>query len=208
MGLFNFDKNAILGTVFKAASSVLGTASRALGAAASASARATKTAAAMGRQSRPNVKTTYQPTPPPPPAVAPAQAEGAPDLGRPMMPGSDKPTPPIMPEPLTPDAGELAKLRAEIEQLKSQRDFLLQSQQAKDSKPFGAAAISASPDTFQQQMDIKAAIDNKRAANPGADDKETRLQAIDEYYYPEDEGAGAPDLAGELEQLEPGPNPF
>lgn len=207
MGLFNFDKNAILGTVFKAASSVLGTASRALGAAASASARVTRTAAAMGKQSRPTVQTTATAKPAPP--VAPVQATPSePDLGKLMQPGSDKPTPPIMPEPLAGDAAaELAKLREEVEKLKSQRDFLLQAQQTKD-KPFGAAAISSDADTFQQQMDIKAAIDDKRAANPGADDKETRLQAIDEYYYAEDEGAGAPDLAGELEQLEPGPNPF
>lgn len=207
MGLFNFDKNAILGTVFKAASSVLGTASRTLGAVASASARVTKTAAAMGKQSRPTVQTTATAKPAPP--VAPVQATPSePDLGKLMQPGSDKPTPPIMPEPLAGDAAaELAKLREEIEKLKSQRDFLLQAQQTKD-KPFGAATISSDADTFQQQMDIKAAIDDKRAANPGADDKETRLQAIDEYYYAEDEGAGAPDLAGELEQLEPGPNPF
>lgn len=207
MGLFNFDKNKILGTVFKAASSVLGTASRALGAAASASARVTKTAAAMGKQSRPTVQTTATAKPAPP--VAPVQATPSePDLGKLMQPGSDKPTPPIMPEPLAGDAAaELAKLREELEKLKSQRDFLLQAQQTKD-KPFGAATISSDADTFQQQMDIKAAIDDKRAANPGADDKETRLQAIDEYYYAEDEGAGAPDLAGELEQLEPGPNPF
>ena len=207
MGLFNFDKNKILGTVFKAASSVLGTASRALGAAASASARVTRTAAAMGKQSRPTVQTTATAKPAPP--VAPVQATPSePDLGKLMQPGSDKPTPPIMPEPLAGDAAaELAKLREELEKLKSQRDFLLQAQQTKD-KPFGAATISSDADTFQQQMDIKAAIDDKRAANPGADDKETRLQAIDEYYYAEDEGAGAPDLAGELEQLEPGPNPF
>lgn len=208
MGLFNFDKNKILGTVFKAASSVLGTASRALGAAASASARVTKTAAAMGKQSRPTVQTTATAKPAPP--VKPVQTtETEPALGKPIIPGSDKPAPPIMPEPLAGDtAAELAKLREEIEKLKSQRDFLLQAQQTKDNKPFGAAAISSDADTFQQQMDIKAAIDDKRAANPGADDKETRLQAIDEYYYAEDEGAGAPDLAGELDMLEPGPNPF
>lgn len=207
MGLFNFDKSKILGTVFGVASNVLGTASKALGSAARSAAKATKAAQSLGKKPTP-MQTTATAKPAPP--IAPVQiTPSEPDLGQLMKPGSDKPTPPIMPEPLAGDtAAELAKLREEIEKLKSERDFLLQAQAQKDTKPFGAAAISANPDTFEKQMAVKAAIDDKRNSDTEADDKEARLQAIDEYYYPEDEAAGAPDLAGELANLEPGPNPF
>ena len=96
---------------------------------------------------------------------------------------------------------------AEIEKLKNERDFLLQAQQ-KNSKPFGAADISSNAATFEKQMDIKAAIDAKRASDAEGDDKELRQQAIDNYYYPEDEMAGAPDDSDELADLKPGPIPF
>ena len=97
---------------------------------------------------------------------------------------------------------------AEIEKLKKERDFLLQSQQTKDNKPFGAAGVSSDAASFEQQMDVAAAIDAKRAANPEGDEKELRQQAIDEYYYSEDEGEGFPDDIDELAGLEPGPIPF
>lgn len=198
MGLFNFDKNKILGTVFKAASNVLSTASRALGSAAKTASKVSKTAASIGKAA-PTVQPTVKPVAPAPVKLT----EAEPPVGKPITPGSDRPIPPIMPEPIAPD---LAALQAEIEKLKAERDFLLQHQA--DSKPFGAAAISSNADTFEDQMAVKAAIDAKHAANPDADEKETRLQAIDEYYYPEDEGAGTPDSAGELNNLAPGPNPF
>lgn len=202
MGLFNFDNNAILGTVFKAASNVLSTASRALGSAARTSARASKAASSIGK-SRPSDPMPSTPSASIPAPVKPVQTSIEPPVVKPIAPDSDRPAPTIMPEPMAPD---LAALQAEIEKLKAERDFLLQHQA--DSKPFGAAAISPNADTFEDQMAVKAAIDAKRAANPDADEKETRLQAIDEYYYPEDEGAGTPDSAGELNNLTPGPNPF
>lgn len=201
MGLFNFDKNKILGTVFQSASNVLSATSRALGSAAKTFSKVSKTASSIGKAA-PIVQPTVKPVAPAP--VAPVQVtEAEPPIGKPIAPGSDKPIQPIMPEPIAPD---LAALQAEIEKLKAERDFLLQHQA--ESKPFGAAAISSNADTFEDQMAVKAAIDAKRAANPDADEKETRLQAIDEYYYPEDEGAGTPDSAGELNNLTPGPNPF
>ena len=201
MGLFNFDKNKILGTVFQAASNVLSATSRALGSAAKTASKVSKTASSIGKAA-PTFQPTVKPVAPAP--VAPVQVtEAEPPIGKPIAPGSDKPIQPIMPEPIAPD---LAALQAEIEKLKAERDFLLQHQA--ESKPFGAAAISSNADTFEDQMAVKAAIDAKRAANPDADEKETRLQAIDEYYYPEDEGAGTPDSAGELNNLTPGPNPF
>lgn len=201
MGIFNFDKNAILGTVFRAASNVLSTASRALGSAARTSARASKVASSIGK-SRPSAP-AGSPSASVPAPVKPVQTSIEPPVVKPIAADSDRPAPTIMPEPIAPD---LAALQAEIEKLKAERDFLLQHQA--DSKPFGAAAISPNANTFEDQMAVKAAIDAKRAANPDADEKETRLQAIDEYYYPEDEGAGTPDSAGELNNLTPGPNPF
>lgn len=210
MALFNFDKNAILGTVFKAASNVLSTASRALGSAARTSARASKAASSIGK-SRPYVPTGSTPSTPSsyvPAPVKPVQTSGIePPVVKPIAPDSDRPAPAIMPEPITPDAATLGKLMAEIEKLKKERDFLLQAQQ-KDSKPFGAAGVSSDAASFEQQMDVAAAIDAKRAANPSADEKELRQQAIDEYYYPEDEGEGVPDDYDELAGLEPGPIPF
>ena len=210
MALFNFDKNAILGTVFKAASSVLSTVSRALGSAARTSARASKAASSIGK-SRPYVPTGSTPSTPSssvPAPVKPVQASGIePQIVKPIAPDSDRPAPAIMPEPITPDAATLGKLMAEIEKLKKERDFLLQAQQ-KDSKPFGAAGVSSDAASFEQQMDVAAAIDAKRAANPEGDEKELRQQAIDEYYYPEDEGEGVPDDYDELAELEPGPIPF
>ena len=210
MGLFNFDKNAILGTVFKAASNVLSTASRALGSAARTSARASKVASSIGK-SRPSVPTGSIPTPSPAPVkpVAPIQTTNIePPVGRPISPDSDRPVAPILPDTITPDAATLGKLMAEIEKLKKERDFLLQAQQTKDNKPFGAAGVSSDAASFEQQMDVAAAIDAKRAANPEGDEKELRQQAIDEYYYPEDEGEGFPDDIDELAGLEPGPIPF
>lgn len=193
MGLFNFDKNAILGKVFSAASNVLSTASRALGSAARTSARASRAASSIGK-SRP---------------VAPIQTTNIePPVGRPIAPDSDRPVAPILPETITPDAATIGKLMAEIEKLKKERDFLLQAQQTKDNKPFGAAGVSSDASAFEQQMDVAAAIDAKRAANPEGDEKELRQQAIDEYYYPEDEGEGFPDDIDELAGLEPGPIPF
>ena len=210
MGLFNFDKNAILGTVFKAASNVLSTASRALGSAARTSARASKAASSIGK-SRPSVPTGSTPsTPSPAPVkpVAPIQTTNIePPVGRPIAPDSDRPVAPILPETITPDAATIGKLMAEIEKLKKERDFLLQAQQ-KDNKPFGAAGVSSDAASFEQQMDVAAAIDAKRAANPSGDEKELRQQAIDEYYYPEDEDQGLPDDYEELAGLEPGPIPF
>lgn len=210
MGLFNFDKNAILGTVFKAASNVLSTASRALGSAARTSARASKAASSIGK-SRPSMPTGSIPTPSPAPVkpVAPIQTTNIePPVGRPIAPDSDRPVAPILPETITPDAATIGKLMAEIEKLKKERDFLLQAQQTKDNKPFGAAGVSSDASSFEQQMDVAAAIDAKRAANPEGDEKELRQQAIDEYYYPEDEGEGFPDDIDELAGLEPGPIPF
>ena len=212
MALFNFDKNAILGTVFKAASNVLSTASRALGSAARTSARASKAASSIGK-SRPYVPTGSTPSTPSssvPAPVKPVQTSGIePPVVKPIAPDSDRPAPAIMPEPITPDAATLGKLMAEIEKLKKERDFLLQAQQTKDNnKPFGAAGVSSNAASFEAQMDVAAAIDNKRAANPDADEKEIRQQAIDEYYYPEDEGEGVPDDYDELAGLEPGPIPF
>lgn len=210
MGLFNFDKNAILGTVFRAASNVLSTASRALGSAARTSARASKAASSIGK-SRPSAPAGSMPSTPSaavPAPVKPIQTTGIePPVVRPIAPDSDRPAPTIMPEPITPDAATLGKLMAEIEKLKKERDFLLQAQQ-KDSKPFGAAGVSSDAAAFEQQMDVAAAIDAKRAANPEGDEKELRQQAIDEYYYPEDEGEGVPDDYDELAGLEPGPIPF
>ena len=200
MGLFNFDKNAILGTVFKAASSVLSTASRALGSAARTSARASKVASSIGK-SRPSAAV--------PAPVKPVQTSGIePPIVKPIAPDSDRPVATIMPETITPDAATIGKLMAEIEKLKKERDFLLQAQQTKDNKPFGAAGVSSDAAAFEQQMDVAAAIDAKRAANPEGDEKELRQQAIDEYYYPEDEGEGFPDDSDELAGLEPGPIPF
>lgn len=215
MGLFNFDKQQILGTVFRAASNVLGATSRALGSAARTAASVSRAASSMGRNVRPTA-TTASPTPPPTAAkpvqaVRPAQTTDIePAIGKPILPGSDKPIAPIAPEPLAAaDAGTIAKLMEEIEKLKRERDFLLQqNQQPKESKPFGAASVSSDAATFEQQMDVAAAIDAKRAANPSGDEKELRQQAIDEYYYPEDEQEGVPDDAGELAGLEPGPIPF
>lgn len=211
MALFNFDKNAILGTVFKATSNILSTASRALGSAARTSARASKAASSIGK-SRPYVPTGSTPSTPSssvPAPVKPVQTSGIePPVVKPIAPDSDRPAPAIMPEPITPDAATLGKLMAEIEKLKKERDFLLQAQQAKDNKPFGAAGVSSDAAAFEQQMDVAAAIDAKRAANPEGDEKELRQQAIDEYYYPEDEGEGVPDDYDELAGLEPGPIPF
>lgn len=210
MGLFNFDKNAILGKVFSAASNVLSTASRALGSAARTSARASRAASSIGK-SRPSMPTGSIPTPSPAPVkpVAPIQTTNIePPVGRPIAPDSDRPVAPILPETITPDAATIGKLMAEIEKLKKERDFLLQAQQAKDNKPFGAAGVSSDASAFEQQMDVAAAIDAKRAANPEGDEKELRQQAIDEYYYPEDEGEGIPDTYDELAGLEPGPIPF
>lgn len=211
MGLFNFDKNAILGTVFKAASNVLSTASRALGSAARTSARASKAASSIGK-SRPSAPAGSMPSTPSaavPAPVKPIQTTGIePPVVRPIAPDSDRPAPTIMPEPITPDAATIGKLMAEIEKLKKERDFLLQAQQTKDNKPFGAAGVSSDAASFEQQMDVAAAIDAKRAANPSGDEKELRQQAIDEYYYPEDEGEGFPDDIDELAGLEPGPIPF
>lgn len=210
MGLFNFDKNAILGTVFKAASNVLSTASRALGSAARTSARASKAASSIGK-SRPSMPTGSIPTPSPAPVkpVAPIQTTNIePPVGRPIAPDSDRPVAPILPETITPDAATIGKLMAEIEKLKKERDFLLQAQQTKDNKPFGAAGVSSDASSFEQQMDVAAAIDAKRAANPEGNEKELRQQAIDEYYYPEDESEGFPDDIDELAGLEPGPIPF
>lgn len=210
MGLFNFDKNAILGTVFKAASNVLSTASRALGSAARTSARASKAASSIGK-SRPSVPAGSMPSTPSaavPAPVKPIQTTGIePPVVRPIAPDSDRPAPTIIPETITPDAATIGKLMAEIEKLKKERDFLLQAQQ-KDSKPFGAAGVSNNAASFEQQMDVAAAIDAKRAANPESDEKELRQQAIDEYYYPEDEQDGLPDDYDELAGLEPGPIPF
>lgn len=210
MGLFNFDKNAILGTVFKAASNVLSTASRALGSAARTSARASKAASSIGK-SRPSAPAGSMPSTPSaavPAPVKPVQTSGIESpVVRPIAPDSDRPAPTIMPEPITPDAATLGKLMAEIEKLKKERDFLLQAQQ-KDNKPFGAAGVSSDAASFEQQMDVAAAIDAKRAANPEGDEKELRQQAIDEYYYPEDEQDGFPDDYDELAGLEPGPIPF
>ena len=211
MALFNFDKNAILGTVFKAASNVLSTASRALGSAARTSARASKAASSIGK-SRPSAPAGSMPSTPSasvPAPVKPVQTSGIePPVVRPIAPDNDRPAPAIMPEPITPDAATLGKLMAEIEKLKKERDFLLQAQQSKDSKPFGAAGVSNNAASFEQQMDVAAAIDAKRAANPESDEKELRQQAIDEYYYPEDEQDGLPDDYDELAGLEPGPIPF
>lgn len=210
MGLFNFDKNAILGTVFKAASNVLSTASRALGSAARTSARASKAASSIGK-SRPSAPAGSMPSTPSasvPAPVKPVQTSGIePPIVKPIAPDSDRPAPAIMPETITPDAATIGKLMAEIEKLKKERDFLLQAQQ-KDNKPFGAAGVSSDAAAFEQQMDVAAAIDAKRAANPEGDEKELRQQAIDEYYYPEDEGEGFPDDIDELAGLEPGPIPF
>ena len=210
MALFNFDKNAILGTVFKAASNVLSTASRALGSAARTSARASKAASSIGK-SRPSAPAGSMPSTPSaavPAPVKPIQVTGIePPVVRPIAPDSDRPAQTIMPETITPDAATIGKLMAEIERLKKERDFLLQAQQ-KESKPFGAAGVSSDAASFEQQMDVAAAIDAKRAANPEGDEKELRQQAIDEYYYPEDEGEGVPDDYDELAGLEPGPIPF
>ena len=209
MGLFNFDKNALLSKAFGAASKVFSTASRALGSAARTSARASKAASTIGK-SRPSVPAGSIPTPSPAPVkpVAPIQTTNIePPVGRPIAPDSDRPVAPILPDTITPDAATIGKLMAEIEKLKKERDFLLQAQQ-KDSKPFGAAGVSSDASAFEQQMDVAAAIDAKRAANPEGDEKELRQQAIDEYYYPEDEGEGFPDDYDELSGLEPGPIPF
>ena len=210
MGIFNFDKNAILGTVFKAASNVLSTASRALGSAARTSARASKVASSIGK-SRPSAPAGSMPSTPSaavPAPVKPVQTSIEPPVVRPIAPDSDRPAPTIMPETITPDAATIGKLMEEIEKLKKERDFLLQAQRSKDSKPFGAAGVSSDAAAFEQQMDVAAAIDAKRAANPEGDENELRQQAIDEYYYPEDEGEGVPDDYDELAGLEPGPIPF
>ena len=210
MGLFNFDKNAILGTVFKAASNVFSTASRALGSAARTTERASKAASSLGK-SRPSAPAGSMPSTPSasvPAPVKPIQTTGIePPVVKPISADSDRPAPTIMPETITPESATIAKLMEEIEKLKKERDFLLQAQQ-KDSKPFGAAGVSSNAASFEAQMDVAAAIDSKRAANPGADEKELRQQAIDEYYYPEDEGEGVPDDYDELAGLEPGPIPF
>lgn len=207
MGLFNFDKNKILGTVFKAASNVLSTASRALGSAARTSAKASKAASSIGK-SRPSVPAGSMPSASVPAPVKPVQTSIEPPIVKPIAPDSDRPVKPIIPETITPDAATIGKLMEEIEKLKRERDFLLQAQQTKDSKPFGAAGVSSDAAAFEQQMDVAAAIDAKRAANPEGDEKELRQQAIDEYYYPEDEGEGFPDDIDELAGLEPGPIPF
>ena len=210
MGLFNFDKNALLSKAFGAASKVFSTASRALGSAARTSAKASKAASTIGK-SRPSVPTGSIPTPSPAPVkpVAPIQTTNIePPVGRPIAPDSDRPVAPILPDTITPDAATIGKLMAEIEKLKKERDFLLQAQQTKDNKPFGAAGVSSDAAAFEQQMDVAAAIDAKRAANPEGDEKELRQQAIDEYYYPEDEDEGFPDNYDELAGLEPGPIPF
>ena len=210
MGLFNFDKNAILGTVFKAASNVFSTASRALGTAARTTARASKAVSSIGK-SRPSAPAGSMPSTPSasvPAPVKPVQTSIEPPIVKPISPDSDRPATTIMPETITPDAATLGKLMAEIEKLKKERDFLLQAQQTKDNKPFGAAGVSSNAASFEAQMDVAAAIDNKRAANPDADEKELRQQAIDEYYYPEDEDQGLPDDYEELAGLEPGPIPF
>lgn len=216
MGLFNFDKQQILGKVFQAASNVFGSASKALDAVGRTATNVSKAASAIGR-SRPTPTTarptaTAAPTSSSRPAapVAPVQTTPIePALPKPILPGSDRPQAPIAPEPLATDAGTIQQLMAEIEKLKKERDFLLQQNQApKESKPFGAASISADASTFEQQMDVAAAIDAKRAANPQGNDKELRQQAIDEYYYPEDEEEGIPDNASELAGIEPGPIPF
>lgn len=210
MGLFNFDKNKILGGVFGAVSNVFGAASRALSSTARQAAKVSRSAQSLGKAPQtstpsPAPTATAKPTAP----IAPAQvSEGEPAIGAAMVPGSDKPTAPIAPEPLAPDAGTIAQLMAEIEKLKKERDFLLQAQQAKDSKPFGAADISSNASTFEKQMDIKAAIDAKRASDAEGDAKELRQQAIDNYYYPEDESYGTPDDSEELAGLKPGPIPF
>ena len=209
MGLFNFDKNAILGTVFKAASNVFSTASRALGSAARTSARASKVASSIGKPSAPAGSMPSTPSAAVPAPVKPIQTTGIePPVVRPIAPDNDRPAKTIMPETITPDAATIGKLMAEIEKLKKERDFLLQAQQTKDNKPFGAAGVSSDASSFEQQMDVAAAIDAKRAANPEGDEKELRQQAIDEYYYPEDEGEGFPDDIDELAGLEPGPIPF
>ena len=207
MGLFNLDKNAILGTVFKAASDVLSTASRALGSAARTSARASKVASSIGK-SRPSAPAGSTPSAAVPAPVKPVQTSIEPPIVKPIAPDSDRPVTTIMPETITPDAATIGKLMEEIEKLKRERDFLLQVQQTKDNKPFGAAGVSSDAAAFEQQMDVAAAIDAKRAANPEGDEKELRQQAIDEYYYPEDEGEGFPDDYDELAGLEPGPIPF
>lgn len=210
MALFNFDKNAILGTVFKAASNVLSTASRALGSAARTSARASKAVSSIGK-SRPSAPAGSMPSTPSasvPAPVKPVQTSGIePPVVKPIAPDSDRPAPAIMPETITPDAATIGKLMAEIEKLKKERDFLLQAQQ-KDSKPFGAAGVSSNAASFEQQMEVAAAIDAERASNPEGDEKELRQKAIDKLYYPEDEGEGIPDDADELAGLEPGPIPF
>lgn len=211
MGLFNFDKNAILGKVFSAASNVLSTASRALGSAARTSARASKAASSIGK-SRPSAPAGSMPSTPSasiPAPVKPVQTSGIePPVVKPISPNSDRPAPAIMPDTITPDAATLKALMAEIEKLKKERDFLLQAQQAKDSKPFGAAGVSSNAASFEQQMEVAAAIDAERASNPEGDEKELRQRAIDKLYYPEDEGEGIPDDADELAGLEPGPIPF
>lgn len=210
MALFNFDKNAILGTFFKAASNVLSTASRALGSAARTSARASKAASSIGK-SRPYVPTGSTPSTPSssvPAPVKPVQTSGIePPVVKPISPTSDRPATTIMPETITPDAATIGQLMAEIEKLKKERDFLLQAQQ-KASKPFGAAGVSSNAASFEQQMEVAAAIDAERASNPEGDEKELRQKAIDKLYYPEDEGEGIPDDADELAGLEPGPIPF
>lgn len=209
MGLFNFDKNAILGTVFRAASNVFSTASRALGTAARTTARASKAASSIGK-SRPSVPTGSMPSTPSasvPAPVKPVQTSIEPPIVKPISPDSDRPAPTIMPETITPDAATIGQLMAEIEKLKKERDFLLQAQQ-KDSKPFGAAGVSSNAASFEQQMEVAAAIDAERASNPDGDEKELRQKAIDKLYYPEDEGEGIPDDADELAGLEPGPIPF
>ena len=210
MGLFNFDKNALLGKAFSAASKVFSTASRALGSAARTSARASKAASSIGK-SRPSVPTGSMPSTPSasvPAPVKPVQQTGIePPVVKPIAPDSDRPAPAIMPESITPDAATIGKLMEEIEKLKKERDFLLQAQQ-KDSKPFGAAGVSSNAASFEQQMEVAAAIDAERASNPEGDEKELRQRAIDKLYYPEDEGQGIPDDADELAGLEPGPIPF
>lgn len=209
MALFNFDKNAILGTVFKAASNVLSTASRALGSAARTSARASKAVSSIGK-SRPSAPAGSMPSTPSaavPAPVKPVQTNIEPPVVKPIAPDSDRPAPAIMPETITPDSATIGKLMAEIEKLKKERDFLLQAQQ-KDSKPFGAAGVSSNAASFEQQMEVAAAIDAERASNPEGDEKELRQKAIDKLYYPEDEGEGIPDDADELAGLEPGPIPF
>ena len=140
--------------------------------------------------------------------MKPIQTTGIePPVVKPISADSDRPAPTIMPETITPDAATIGKLMAEIEKLKKERDFLRQAQQ-KDNDPCGAAGVSSNAASFEAQMDVAAAIDNKRAANPDADEKELRQQAIDEYYYPEDEDQGLPDDYEELAGLEPGPIPF